>query len=216
MNRKYGRDKFPGDGLCKPTDSPTWKRLCGVSQIAQEHMFWQLGQGKVYLWSDHWFHPLSVEEFQNCTYAEHIDQSIVQSWFNGNDCNKPMLEVVPLHVRTTLVLSYNGTWRNQATPVWKLTQDGSFSTATARNVIRKRKPENPLFSYIWIQYLSPTISIFWWKLLNGWLPMDCRIQRKGIELASRCQCCRQMESVEHVILHNSETHKGWSWFSSLC
>lgn len=34
-------------------------------------------------------------------------------------------------------------------------------------------------------------------------------------MASKCQCCRHLETLEHVMLHNVEVHKAWKWFSDL-
>lgn len=40
------------------------------------------------------------------------------------------------------------------------------------------------------------------------------MQRKGMTMVSKCQCCRQAETIEHVLLHNQEVKKVWSWVST--
>lgn len=125
------------------------------------------------------------------------------------------LEALHLQVRTNIVLNIPCSLETQTCPIWKLSQDGKFSTSSARKIVRSTKPVNSLFAHIWSPYISPTISIFWWKILQGWLSADCRMQSKGIVLASKCQCCRHMETMDHVILHNSEVNKAWQWFSNL-
>lgn len=34
-------------------------------------------------------------------------------------------------------------------------------------------------------------------------------------MASKCQCCRSVETINHVIMYNEEVYKVWQWFSSI-
>ena len=215
MHAKYVRPTFPGNLSPKCSDSPMWKRLLKICPIAQEHMFWQTGTGNVFFWHDHWFPNLSVVDFQSSLIAGSVDDSIIQSWFDGDSWDLAKLDDLPVHIRFAIGQNIPCSSYRQAALVWKLTQDGTFSTSSARNLVRKIKPETPLFEHIWSPYIAPTVSIFWWKILHGWLPVDTVIQRKGIVLASKCQCCRSVESLEHVLLHSPVVHKAWLWFSNM-
>lgn len=64
---------------------------------------------------------------------------------------------------------------------WKLPSDGSFSFASTWNFIRTKYPIQPLFQTIWNPYLTPTMSIFLWRLLQNKILMDEKVQlREGI------------------------------------
>ncbi|KAL0394172.1 UNVERIFIED_CONTAM: Calcineurin-binding protein 1 [Sesamum latifolium] len=70
------------------------------------------------------------------------------------------------------------------------------------NVLGWRKnatlPQRVETSWPW-----PTISVFTWKLLHSWIPVDTILKRRGIPLVSRCVCCfKEEESLPHLFLHN--------------
>ncbi|KAL0407591.1 UNVERIFIED_CONTAM: putative ribonuclease H protein [Sesamum latifolium] len=57
------------------------------------------------------------------------------------------------------------------------------------------------------------MSIFLWRLLNNKIPVDQRIQSKGIQLASKCTCCNCIETINHVFLDGPEISKVWEFFA---
>ncbi|PIN12643.1 hypothetical protein CDL12_14744 [Handroanthus impetiginosus] len=82
------------------------------------------------------------------------------------------------------------------TLVWKLSNNCSFKTSIAWNIIRQRQ-DVPIFGWIWLSFIIPTISIFLWHLLHDKLAIDTRLQQKGIHLASRCMCLN-MKNLLHI------------------
>ncbi|XP_042065470.1 uncharacterized protein LOC121808982 [Salvia splendens] len=100
---------------------------------------------------------------------------------------------------------------------WSLTSHGEFSVTSAWESIRTRLPKRDIFGLIWNQGLTPTMSVFIWRLLFGRLPVDEKLQRRGIELASRCQCCRSpsVESLSHVFFFLSQSAvSAWEYFDA--
>ena len=73
-----------------------------------------------------------------------------------------------------------------------------------------------ILGLIWNEGLTPTISIFIWRLLYGRLPVDEKLQHRGIELVSRCQCCRSpsLESFSHVFLSSQSAISVWEYFDA--
>ncbi|KAK4384650.1 putative ribonuclease H protein [Sesamum angolense] len=57
------------------------------------------------------------------------------------------------------------------------------------------------------------MSIFLWRLLNDKIPVDLRIQSKGIQLASKCTCYNNIETLNHLFLDGPETSKLWDFFA---
>ena len=53
MSRKYIRHAHPMDSFSR-VGSPTWGRLLQIRHKAEEHIFWQFGQGMVDFWRDKW------------------------------------------------------------------------------------------------------------------------------------------------------------------
>ena len=85
---------------------------------------------------------------------------------------------------------------------WSLTSHGEFSVTSAWESIRTRLLKYEIWGLIWNEGMTPTISIFIWRLLYGRLSVDEKLQHRGIELASRCQCFQSpsFESFSHVFL----------------
>ncbi|GAA0183750.1 hypothetical protein LIER_31107 [Lithospermum erythrorhizon] len=59
------------------------------------------------------------------------------------------------------------------------------------------------------------MSFLAWRLLNGWLPVDEMMTKKGISLASKCACCAQEETIKHVFFTNPIAQQLWSHFARL-
>ena len=87
---------------------------------------------------------------------------------------------------------------------WSMTSHGEFSVTSAWESIWTRLPKHQIFRLIWNGRVTPTISVFLWRLLFGRLPVDEKLQGQGISLASRCYCYRfaSAESFSHVFLLN--------------
>ncbi|KAK4385662.1 putative ribonuclease H protein [Sesamum angolense] len=98
---------------------------------------------------------------------------------------------------------------------WKPSLHGSFSTKLAWEITRDHKPPLAIFKNLWPPLVRPTISIFIWKVLHNWIPVDSRLKQKGIFLASKCVCClRDEETIPHLFLHNKVSLEVWSFFAS--
>lgn len=72
-------------------------------------------------------------------------------------------------------------------------------------------------SGIWGAFIPPVISTFLWKLLRHALPVDTRIQSRGIYLASRYRCCSEQseESLAHLFIHSEVVRQVWSYFANI-
>ncbi|XP_042067036.1 uncharacterized protein LOC121810304 [Salvia splendens] len=80
---------------------------------------------------------------------------------------------------------------------WSLTSHGEFSVTSAWESIRTRLPKREIFGLIWNQGLTPTMSVFIWRLLFGRMLVDEKLQRRGIELASRQRVLRSLMVLWH-------------------
>ncbi|KAK4382455.1 putative ribonuclease H protein [Sesamum angolense] len=62
----------------------------------------------------------------------------------------------------------------------KLSTNGTFSTKSIWGQIRQTKSSQHLLREIWCPYIPPTMSVFLWRLINNNIPVDTRLQAKGI------------------------------------
>lgn len=70
---------------------------------------------------------------------------------------------------------------------------------------------------MWQSSFPPNLSIFFWSLVRHAIPVDSRIQSKGILFASRCRCCKapHSESLLHLFIHSKVAVAVWKCFGSI-
>ncbi|KAL0406376.1 UNVERIFIED_CONTAM: hypothetical protein Slati_3951500 [Sesamum latifolium] len=96
---------------------------------------------------------------------------------------------------------------------WKWSSKGTFTTTSAWEHSREHVPKQSFYKTIWSPLIRPTISIFIWRLINNWLPVDTRKQ-KGISFASQCSCCSsEEETLPHLFLHNKVVQEVWNFLA---
>ncbi|XP_042031078.1 uncharacterized protein LOC121777785 [Salvia splendens] len=181
---------------------------------------WSLGEGNISFWDDIWLGASPIRSL--CVPGnDHPQSQAVASYWHELACDEDMLhslsfwfglppDVIDQIRATSIELGAKDVRR------WSLTSHGEFSVTSARESIRTRLPKREIFGLIWNQGLTPTISVFIWRRLFGRLPVDEKLQRRGIELASRCQCCRSpsVESLSHVIFSSQSAVSAWEYFDA--
>lgn len=101
-----------------------------------------------------------------------VDDSFIRDWQEEGSWNLLLLrETLPYPLGSHIFLERKVISGKLDTLLWKPTTDGRFSTKTARVLVKCENPKNDWFERFWCIYVSPTISIFWWKSVQGWLPV---------------------------------------------
>ncbi|KAL0400376.1 UNVERIFIED_CONTAM: hypothetical protein Sradi_2380900 [Sesamum radiatum] len=59
---------------------------------------------------------------------------------------------------------------------WKLSKHGAFTTKSAWNEIRSQQPVQQFYRSLWFKLLILNISIFAWRLIHNWIPVDQRLK----------------------------------------
>ena len=62
---------------------------------------------------------------------------------------------------------------------------------------------------IWGKCITLSISMFLWRLLANKIPVDMKLQWRGISLASKCRCCDkpEVETRLHLFVNGSAARK---------
>ncbi|KAL0374196.1 UNVERIFIED_CONTAM: hypothetical protein Sradi_3335300 [Sesamum radiatum] len=100
-------------------------------------------------------------------------------------------------------------------PCWKVSPTGSFNVKTAWDLIRDGRLRRPLLKELWYQTIFPSISIFMWRLIHNFVPVDERLREKGIPIVSKCLCCQQSETIPHLFLNSVVIREVWVFFGAL-
>ena len=87
---------------------------------------------------------------------------------------------------------------------------------SASEIIRHQQEKMEIFRLIWSPALSPSMSIFIWRLLANRVPMDAKLQWRNIHLASKCRCCKNSseETREHLFIQGATMAKIWRYFAN--
>ncbi|XP_042038361.1 uncharacterized protein LOC121784262 [Salvia splendens] len=180
---------------------PIWRRLTVIRQHVHCFIRWSLGEGKISFWDDVWVRDRPLRTY--CQPGTAFPPDKVSCFLSDGAWHDDKLHellvryALPAHVLDVI----------RAVPIevggrdvmrWSLTGDGEFSTASAWELIRTRSPRHFDLRMVWNAGLTPTTSVFIWRLLLQKIPVDCHVQSHGISLASKCLCCVSSSSVESL------------------
>ncbi|XP_042029102.1 uncharacterized protein LOC121776047 [Salvia splendens] len=201
-------------------NSATWKRLLKVRAQAQPHIRWTVGRGKIYFWDDIW---LDKVDLRGLSLDERGDpKAMVEDFIRNGVRDEPKLQLLhaqaglPQRAITQILDTPIGSGEPDI-PRWNLIRLGDFSLATAWETIRTQRPIIRGLDDICKVGLSPSISIFIWRLLSNRIPVDTKLQWRIMELASKCQCCPRRpgtESLQHLFIQGSGATSVWREFDA--
>ncbi|XP_042033147.1 uncharacterized protein LOC121779791 isoform X2 [Salvia splendens] len=199
--------------------SPTWRRLFKAGSKCHHLLRWMLGKGNLNFWDDVWVknQPLSRlslrEEAPEFAWVKDVwrdsewNEEVLREWLGEQG--------VPIEwIEDILLTPFDMEEEDKAR--WTLTPHGNFTLASAWEQVRHRGEEREVFKIIWNKSITPTISVFMWRLLANRLPIDEKLQWRGVAMASKCRCCAipKSESRLHLFV-NGEAAKGvWDHFAS--
>ncbi|KAL2533869.1 RNase H family protein [Abeliophyllum distichum] len=90
--------------------------------------------------------------------------------------------------------------------MWKDTSDGRFATKSAWQLVHTGHTIQAVYIMIWSSIIPTTFSFFCWRLWQGLIPVDVVIQRRiRSHMASRCQCCSAIETIQQLFIDSSIT-----------
>ncbi|XP_047942726.1 uncharacterized protein LOC125189497 [Salvia hispanica] len=218
MYQKYCSYSFPLVLYISNRFSPTWRRLFKVGDICREQVRWVLGNGNISVWYDSWvlnsplaslcsFTPscpsLKVSELW---WEDQWDEMRVRLLVEEEGFSEEIAEKI-------LQIPFDRGARDRGR--WKRSSNGDFSTASAWDLVRKRAGKRLIYEMIWGRSIGLSISMFLWRLIANRVPVDTKMQWRGISLASKCRCCAkpQVESRLHLFVNGEAARRVWHHFS---
>ncbi|KAL0928208.1 hypothetical protein M5K25_000080 [Dendrobium thyrsiflorum] len=92
---------------------------------------------------------------------------------------------------------------------------GKFSLKSAWNHIREKFSVSLLYSSIWHKNIPLSYSVLAWRVIKNFLPVDNLMWNKGFSFPSKCQCCANIEDINHVFAYGECAYKVWNHFFGL-
>lgn len=156
--------------------------------LADSHINWIIGEGKINFWADRWLEGIRTAEiiFPPPALAQF---SVRQVLPNENNASIQCHEVVPLPFMIKVKA-----WaaRLNATPdccIWSATSKGSFSLKSAWSICRQKSNVTLSGKMLWSKFVPLKWSLIVWRAIRGRLPFDRVLQKMGFHLASKCLYC---------------------------
>lgn len=97
--------------------------------------------------------------------------------------------------------------------IWEPEDSGIFSIKSALNIIRVPQQSHRHYSLIWSQHIPVRFSFFFWRLLNGLLPLPEALSVLGFQLPSKCPFCPAQDTFNHVFFHCRFAFLLWQWMA---
>ncbi|XP_027122245.1 uncharacterized protein [Coffea arabica] len=212
MYSKYIGDQHPLKAEV-PRPTGTWKRLLGIREVAEKQISWSLGPGMVDFWLDTWCElgPLTAlvpaeSDRPHFLVAEFLDR---EGWNRGR-----LLHWLPATL-VDLIVEIPFDLEGQDYILWAKSATGQFSLTSAWELCRQRRTALALPQLVWNKGTPIKISLFAWRLLNNFVPLDSVMRRRGLPLVSRCSCCLQeAESLPYLFVNGPIAREVWGHFAS--
>ncbi|XP_073051343.1 uncharacterized protein [Primulina eburnea] len=212
MMRKYCQLVHPASVSSAGFISPTWRRLLKIRPRAESGIRWRVGMGDINFWDDIWCgevpltSQLPVRGDRGVRVSHFISDGVWEFDF--------LCSVVPPSVAETIALIPIALGEPDLS-IWVHSSDGVFSLKSAWELVRLRDQVSDIFTPCWGSWLRPTMSFFLWRFWHQWLPVDDVLQRRGFELASKCQCCEMPETFAHIFIDSPIARSVWHFFGAV-
>ncbi|XP_075497390.1 uncharacterized protein LOC142534404 [Primulina tabacum] len=210
--RKYCQMDAPASVLPRGLISPTWRRLLRIRPRAEPGIRWRVGLGDVSFWDDIWFGDTALSS--QCEVRGGRAVRVFHFLSEGAWDFDLLCAVVAPSVAEAITLTPIA-FGEPDLALWIHSSDGAFSIRSAWELVRLRDPVSDILTPCWGRWLRPTMSFFLWRFWHQWLPLDDMLQRRGFELASRCQCCDMSETFTHVFIDGPIARYVWHFFGAI-
>lgn len=227
LRAKYFADGDMLNASPTPGMSYVWRSILKGIKVLKMGIIWRVGNGtNIRIWEDPWIPDSStrrpstlqgsnqvrlVSELLN-THDGTWNCSLVRSVFNPNDA-KHILQI-PIF----------GQWDDKM--AWHYDSRGMFSVKSAYKVAalaadmdRQAGPalgdrgslwEQNVWKKVWKLDCPPKVHHFLWRVGHDSLPTRMNIERKHIDLDTRCAICNSFfENGGHLFVSCSEVKKAW-------
>lgn len=205
MSAKYIKERHPAS-VEVLRGSPTWRRLVAVRDLAEENLAWCIGEGLVDFWHDRWVGDIPL--VQRCARDSYPHFLVCEFFTNEGWDEEKLRRWIPRGVVDEIRQIVIQTGEKDKL-LWLPSTSGEFSVASAWEEIRYHKSSSLVMRMIWDSVVPLKFSLLAWRAVYGYLPVDRTMQRRGVQMASKCSCCDQVESVLHLFVHGRVARDVW-------
>lgn len=190
--------------MLKNMKSPLWNSIVSHDQRLRSIGNWVVGRGEISFWNDNWPGEILIGP---------LPCDIHLTVRNGLPIIDQLQHYLPDHLKAKVYEIFISD-QHQDQLQFSCMKNGEFSSKKYMEVIRTTGHKRSWADIVWHTFLHLKITTFIWKLMRQALPVDNRIICKGIQMASKCRCCKEpaVESIRHLFLQSEIAGEVWRCF----
>jgi hypothetical protein len=222
---------FPDGNLLKASPVPgmsyVWRSILKGLEVLKQGLIWRVGDGQnIEIWNDPWVpkcetrKPRTLQGNHIVTRVSELIDPISQTW-DENLVRQTFHEVDAEAILTIPICEHE-----EDHYAWHYDNRGLFSVKSAYKVhVKMIKPahssgnsegtvgsqwKQAIWSKIWRLECPAKVHHFLWRFGHNSLPMKMNIERRHVELDTRCTVCASFfEDGSHLFLRCKEVKKMW-------
>ena len=168
--------------------SPMWRRLFKVGSLCRAQTRWVPRDGNINVWHDSWVRSGPLADW--CDPSIRLPNLKVSDQWEGDNWNGMEIWLLAKEVgladeiiEEILQVPFDRRKRDRGR--WKPTGNGNFTSASAWELVRNKSEKRIIHELIWGKCISPSVSMFLWRLFANRILVDLKLQWRGISLASK-------------------------------
>ncbi|XP_059306149.1 uncharacterized protein LOC132057525 [Lycium ferocissimum] len=193
-------------------NSHSWNAMCKIKRKMDNHILWKIGKGDIAIWYDNW---TSLGALVNYLPEDRKprNQKLSEVLVNGQWRWGGWDLLLPNEVLQTIQdmhISLDNSKMDR--PLWTAEENGKFSVFSAWQILRNRRERNWMDTMTWQKRVPFKMNFMVWRILRDRVPVDARIAKMGINIPSKCICCRipQNEELDHLFYAGQFATEIWS------
>ncbi|OUZ99415.1 Reverse transcriptase zinc-binding domain [Macleaya cordata] len=141
-----------------------------------------------------------------------IDESGLVSWdldFIRRIWEEDLVEIADF----TTMLNTHVLTEDEDPRIWTKEKKGSFTLSSCYDNIHKGGMMEFPHKEVWVSDIPMKICFFVWQVFHDSVPTMDNLSRKGMININKCEmCCKDLETVDHLLYHCSFTIDIWDGF----
>jgi ribonuclease HI len=183
--------------------SPLFNRLKKAAFIAEEFIYWEVGEGNVSAWYDRWTN-MDIQ-WSRGNYGEH---TLVKEFITNGRWDITKLTEICGEEQARIIA--NNQLKSKDKPVWTLTPTGEFKTKATWERIRSKDNHNKALQTQWSPNIPPKHSILGWRIYHRKIPTDLNLKSRGFNITSKCyHGCSDEETDIHLFWNCNLASQVW-------
>jgi ribonuclease HI len=227
LKGRYFHDSEFLQATRKKHSSHTWRAILAGREVLSKGLVRRIGDGNTTrIWQDRWL-PGHFNGKPITTPVRPQVDLVSDLLTPSGRWNAELIKQLFFDVDAQAILSMPVRGMGNDSWAWELERHGMYSVRSAYHCLFKEQWQQQdtaqasssgdiTWSRIWKLCVPPKVRVFWWRVVNDFLPAKDVLNRRHIEPIANCDVCGDdKESVKHVLLECTMAKYFWNQTKSM-